>query len=139
MTQTKPKGIWEPNQWPAENSVEDSNVATMALKGYVTEFNIIEHDVGLFYVTLRFNWRPDLVHLSTRRNKTEPRLFKDLTRLIAHIKEKYPQIRTINLLLNRRVQKQAKENPGRRADDAKPALKTPRTQQTTSKKTTRKR
>lgn len=102
MNQQKIKSFWPPDQWLPENSVEDAEIALMAKKRAITTFNIIEHEEDNFYVTLYFNWRPELIHLATRRIKTEPRMFKSLDRLIAHVKNKYPVIREINLVLNRR-------------------------------------
>lgn len=102
MNQQKIKSIWALDQWLPENSVEDAEIALMAKKRAITTFNIIEQGEDNFYVTLHFNWRPELIHLATRRIKTEPRMFKSLDRLIAHIKSKYPVIREINLVLNRR-------------------------------------
>lgn len=88
------------NQWLSENSVDDAEIALMAKKSAVKTFNIIEHEEsGLYYVTLYYTWRAELIHLSTRRVKTEPKMWKSLDRLIAHIKMKFPSIRKINLLL----------------------------------------
>lgn len=102
MNQAKRKGNWLVGQWLAENSVEDSDVALMAKKNAIKEFNITEHEASTFYVTILCTWRPELLHLSTRRVKTEPRMFKNLDRLTTHIKEQYPTIRQIHVTLNRR-------------------------------------
>lgn len=87
------------NEWLEENSVVDADVALMSKKGVITEFNIIEHAQGGFYITMRLNWRPELIHLATRRIRTEPRLFMDLGRLVKHIREEYPLICETKLFL----------------------------------------
>ena len=101
MTQAK-KGIWRKGQWPIQNGVEDHDVALMARKDAITQFNILEHESKTFYVTLTCAWRTDLLYLTTQREPEEPKLFKDLDRLAAHIKNEYPTIRNIALILNRR-------------------------------------
>ena len=46
-----------------------------------------------FYVIARFIWAKDKDwYLTTRRNRTEPRLYKDLTRLSKNMKEIFPSI-----------------------------------------------
>lgn len=87
-------------QWLPENSVADSEIELMSQKGAVRAFHIVEHEAEeLYYVTLFYTWRAELLHLSTRRVKTEPKMWKSLDRLIAHIKAKFPRIRRISLTL----------------------------------------
>lgn len=87
-------------QWLPENSVADSEIELMSQKGAVRAFHIVEHEAEeLYYVTLFYTWRAELLHLSTRRVKTEPKMWKSLDRLIAHIKAKFPRIRRISLML----------------------------------------
>jgi hypothetical protein len=88
------------SNWDPENSIVDSEVATMARKGLISEFNIIEFQNEVFYVTLKVNhWRDGILHLATRRVRSQPRTFKNLGRLVNHIREKYKTITKINLTL----------------------------------------
>lgn len=87
-------------QWLPENSVSDSEIEVMSQKGAVKAFHIREHEVeDLYYVTVFYTWRAELLHLSTRRVKTEPKMWKSLDRLIAHIKVKFPKIKRFSVTL----------------------------------------
>lgn len=88
------------SNWQPENSIVDAEVAVMAKKDAISEFNIIEHETDVFYVTMRLHhWRDGILHLATRRVREEPRMFMNLGRLVNHIREKYGTITEIKLML----------------------------------------
>ena len=101
---TKPNGLWEEGQWLAEFAVQDSDVVALAKNDLIESFNIIEHQKHHFYVTLELKggFGGQIRHLATHRVRTEPRQFKNLTRLVEHIREHYGTIRRISLTIERR-------------------------------------
>jgi hypothetical protein len=130
QTQAESGGALEAQEWLPENSIVDPELALMAQKGVITEFNIIEDVRGGFYITLRVTWRPELLHLATRRERDEPRMFMNLDRLVKHIREKYSGIEATRLVLlpedkKRPVAKKAAKKVAKKAVPAKkPSAKT---------------
>lgn len=106
IKQTKPKGLWDEGMWPTELAVSDSDVATMANNEMIEAFNVIQHTKDHWYVTieLKGGFGGKQRHLTTFRTKTEPRQFKNLTRLVDHIKKKYRSVRKVNLYIQRRAE-----------------------------------
>lgn len=122
---TKPKGLWEEGQWPADLAVQDSDVVALAKNDMIESFRIIELQKHHFYVTLELKggFGGRIRHLATHRVRTEPRLFKNLARLVEHIRDHYETIREIALTIDRRKTQADKTktkeaaSPQRRATD----------------------
>ncbi|QNP47830.1 hypothetical protein [Diaphorobacter aerolatus] len=65
----------------------------------MTKITIAETSEG-FYLIVRLKWADQKDwYLCTRRDRTQPRLFKDLNRLNEHLKEAYPT-ESLELLRN---------------------------------------
>ena len=74
-------------------------LALAVRKNAVREFHIEQTAPGTWCVRVRLNWREEDLYLVTRRNRTQPRLFKDFDRLLQHIEEEYSKIIDIQLHL----------------------------------------
>ena len=111
--------------WLPENSIVDPDVALMARKGVITEFNIIEQQESVFYVTMRLNWRPDVMHLATRRERDKPRTFMHLGRLVKHIRENYQGVVETNLILSPQTPEAPKKPTKKPAAATKKSSKKP--------------
>lgn len=86
-------------EWNPDFSIFDPDVVLNAKEGAITEFNINEDADGNYYVTLKLNWRTGLLYLATRREKSTPRLFVNLGKLVGHIRENYKGVKEIKLCL----------------------------------------
>lgn len=84
-------------KWQPEHSITDPDLVLMAQQGAIIEFNIMEHPAGGFYITVRLNWRKELLHLATRRQRDQPKIFMNLERLVTHIRENYVGVNEIKL------------------------------------------
>ncbi len=71
------------------NSILESDLELAAQQQTIEKLKVIETPEG-FYVIAQFLWAEGKEwYLTTRRKRTEPRLFKDLKRLNDHLKA-YP-------------------------------------------------
>ncbi len=84
--------------WHQDNTITEVDLARQAKLGAVTEMTIEQAAHG-YQVVVRLSWHPERVALRTRRSTTEPRMFKSLERLVAHIRERYPTIRQVKIEL----------------------------------------
>lgn len=84
--------------WHQDNTITEVELARQAKLGAVTEMTVVQTAAG-YQVLLRLKWHPDRVALRTRRSITEPRVFKSLERLVAHIRERYPSVRQVQIEL----------------------------------------
>lgn len=84
--------------WHQDNTITEVDLARQAKLGAVTEMTIEQATQG-YQVVVRLSWHPERVALRTRRSTTEPRMFKSLERLVAHIRERYPTIRQVKIEL----------------------------------------
>lgn len=84
--------------WHEDNTITEVDLARQAKLGAVTEMAIEQTAQG-YQVVVGLTWHPDRVALRTRRSTTEPRLFKSLERLVAHIRERYPSVRQVRIEL----------------------------------------
>lgn len=84
--------------WHQDNTITELELARQAKLGAVTEMTIEQIPAG-YQVLLRLKWHPDRVALRTRRTLDEPRVFKSLERLVAHIRERYPAVRQVQIEL----------------------------------------
>lgn len=75
----------------SEAIVADENLAIQSLR--------IEKHGEVYTVHIQLNWRKVEVVLVTQRNKTEPKTFKQLGRLIEFIEAKLPRIKTVQITL----------------------------------------
>jgi hypothetical protein len=95
-TKAKMKTKWDP-----QNSILDTHLPLQVKSRAVTELNIIDQGDHTYYVTLRLNWYPHLLHVSTVRERSSPRQFKHLDRLLQHIRTYYNYHNTIQLILHK--------------------------------------
>lgn len=84
--------------WHQDNTITEVDLARQAKLGAVAEMTIEQAAQG-YQVVVRLSWHPERVALRTRRSTTEPRMFKSLERLVAHIRERYPTIRQVRIEL----------------------------------------
>ena len=82
-----------------DNTITQPELHLAVRKNAVREFHIEQVAPGAFVVRVRLNWRPEDLYLVTRRNRAQPRCFKDFDRLLQQIEEKYPKIIDIHLHL----------------------------------------
>lgn len=71
----------------------------IAAKNHAIKSLRIVKDGADFYVSMHLNWRKDEVFLSTTRSQKEPRRFKHMGRLIEYIESHYPDVKTLELVL----------------------------------------
>lgn len=77
----------------AATSMLGSDLELAVHQQTLTKLVIAETAVG-FYVLARVIWAPDTDwYLTTRRDRTRPRLFRDLSRLNDLLRESYPTAR----------------------------------------------
>lgn len=95
--------------WLEENSYLENDFAIAAKKGAIKHISIIESDAG-YYLTLDVSWSKEPLFLATRRDRKNPRYFKDVDRLLEklrthvlnvpaitlHVSESPPKKRPIN-------------------------------------------
>lgn len=74
-----------------EATLADANLAIQALR--------IEKHGEVFTVYLDLNWRKSEVALVSVRDKTAPRTFKHLGRLVEFIEDRLPRVKSIQLSL----------------------------------------
>ncbi|MCL1635947.1 hypothetical protein M2650_15090 [Luteimonas sp. SX5] len=84
--------------WHEDNTITEVDLARQAKLGAVTEMSIVQTPQG-YQVVVGLKWHPERVVMRTRRSTTEPRLFKSLERLVAHIRERYPAVRQVRIEL----------------------------------------
>ena len=87
-----------PTRWHEDNTVTEVELARQAKLGAVTDMAIVQTAEG-YQVVVGLKWHPEPVAMRTRRSMTEPRLFKSLERLVAHIRERYPSMRQVRIEL----------------------------------------
>ncbi len=74
------------------NSILEGDLELAAKQQTIHKLIVMETPEG-FYVIAKFLWAKDKEwYLTTRRNRSEPRLYKDLIRLNNNMKEIYPTI-----------------------------------------------
>lgn len=84
--------------WNPDQAVTESD-AVIAAKNHAIKSLRIVKDGADFYVSMHLNWRKDEVFLSTTRSQKEPRRFKHMGRLIEYIESHYPDVKTLELVL----------------------------------------
>lgn len=72
------------------NSLLEDDLDLAVQQQSLTRITVAETEEG-FYLVVRLKWAAGKDwYLCTRRDRTQPRLFKDLNRLNEHLKEAYP-------------------------------------------------
>jgi hypothetical protein len=71
--------------WNAENSYLERDFIIAAKKGAIKLLTINEGKEG-YYITLSVSWSAEDLYVTTRRDRSQPRYFKDLDRLIKTIR-----------------------------------------------------
>lgn len=82
-----------------DNTLNSAELALAARKNAVREFHIDQTGPGTWCVRVRLNWREEDLHLVTRRDRTQPRCFKNFNRLLQFIEKRYPKVLDIHLHL----------------------------------------
>lgn len=73
-----------------ENSILENDLELAVLQGTLKSLKVMETPEG-FYVVVQLKWATNKDwYLTTRRERSEPRVFKDLKRLNDHLRESYP-------------------------------------------------
>lgn len=127
---TAPKDRTNMNRTPCSpaNSILEGDLELAVQQQTLKKLVVAETPEG-FYVVAQLKWAGNKEwYLTTRRERTKPRLFKDLKRLNDHLKEAYPTD-SVEILRNQEVPEQGEPTP--------PETAVPQTTKKT-KKTTKK-
>lgn len=127
---TAPKDRTNMNRTPCSpaNSILEGDLELAVQQQTLKKLVVAETPEG-FYVVAQLKWAGNKEwYLTTRRERTKPRLFKDLKRLNDHLKEAYPTD-SVEILRNQEVPEQGEPTP--------PETAVPQTKKKT-KKTTKK-
>lgn len=74
----------------AENSILETDLLLAVKQDTIRKLKIMETLDG-FYIMTELLWAEGKCwYLTTRRDRTAPKMFKDLTRLNKHLREEYP-------------------------------------------------
>jgi hypothetical protein len=74
--------------WNPENAIVETELAMAVKKKAVEEFSVIESKVG-FYISVKFTWREEELHLASRRDRSQPKYYTDAGRLFKYILTKF--------------------------------------------------
>lgn len=97
------------------NSVLEGDLELAVQQQTLTKLSIAETSEG-FYVVARLRWADDKDwYLTTRRERTRPRLFKDLSRLNDFLRESYPT-EAVELLRNQPLPEPGDSHPAMKRD-----------------------
>jgi hypothetical protein len=90
MTAPDDRMLMKPLPCSPANSILESDLELSVQQQTLDKMKVMETPEG-FYVTVKLLWAADKEwYLTTRRNRSEPRVFKDLRRLNDHLKAAYP-------------------------------------------------
>jgi len=89
------------SDWNPENAITESELEFAAKNGAIEKFNIFQNEDG-FYIVVRLNWRAEDLHVVTRRERSFPKIWVGISRLINHIQNKLPWITEIALHILRK-------------------------------------
>jgi hypothetical protein len=84
--------------WNPSYAITEPDLSVAARTEAVRQFHITQGPDG-FYVTVKVKGCDEIMHLATRRERASPKLFKDLDRLISHIRDTFPNVTQIRLHL----------------------------------------
>lgn len=92
-------------EWKMENSINEPDLEAIAKTNSIQGLRLVEVPEGfhVYATILTVTLAARELFLATRRNRDEPRLFKDISRLVAFIKQKYPRVKAVSLELNAAV------------------------------------
>ncbi len=82
--------------WLEENSYLENDFAVAAKKGAIKQINIIQAEEG-YYIALHVSWSKEPLFLATRRDRKNPRYFKDVDRLLEKLRLHVVNVPTITL------------------------------------------
>lgn len=98
--------------WHADNTITEVELVRQVKLGAVTEM-IIEQTQAGFAIIVRLKWHSEPVALRTRRDETDARLFKSLERLVDLIRDRFPAIEQVSLVLSPKPKKVVSKNRNR--------------------------
>ena len=79
-----------------DNTLIETELHLYARKGVIQDIHILETTEG-FVVIVHLTWRPEDLYLVTRRDRTQPRDFKDVRRLLELLRTHVPGITSVTL------------------------------------------
>jgi len=77
--------------WNPEQSITEQELQLVAKTGGVDEFTLRQLEDG-WIIEVKTARSQENMFLVTRRDRTRPRTFKNLTRMVDHIRGKYPKV-----------------------------------------------
>jgi hypothetical protein len=77
--------------WNPEQSITEQELQLVAKTGGIDEFTLRQLEDG-WIVEVKTARSHENMFLATRRDRTRPRTFKNLTRMVDHIRDRYPTI-----------------------------------------------
>lgn len=84
--------------WNKDFSISEAQAIDAAANGAVRWMKLIR-TAGGFYVQMALTWRHGKLHLVTQRDPTKPRVFKDMSRLLAYVEANFPKVRRLVTVL----------------------------------------
>ena len=85
-----------------ENSILEPDLEIAVSQQVLEKLHVMETPEG-FYIVVILKWSPKTMwYVTTRRERTKPKLFKDLNRLNEHLKKNYPTD-SIELIRNQKL------------------------------------
>lgn len=85
-------------KWNEDNSYLERDFVLATKKGIVESITIVESKEG-YYLTVKVSWSKEELYISTRRDRSQPRYFKDLDRLVDSLRENASGV-NVNLVLS---------------------------------------
>lgn len=105
------------DKWNHDNSITDTELTLAAKKGRVTKVTITEiKEAGGFYVTMRVKPEKEIILLTTRRVRDQPRVFMNLGRLVSYIRQKIAPLSEVRLCLSSNKEKEEISRKERKAN-----------------------
>ena len=86
------------DSWNPDDTITEAELVRQAKIGAINGMTIEQTSAG-YQVVVALKWHPRKVALRTRRGLTEPRIFKSLERLVDLIRERFPSVRELGIVL----------------------------------------
>lgn len=83
-------------EWDPEFAITENELSRADKLKTIAEFHVISTQDG-FYIMVQIGVRK--LHLATRRDLEQPKIFKSFDRLLTSIQEKFPGVRLLQLHL----------------------------------------
>ena len=82
----------------ASHAITELDAAAADAHGAIQSVRIVKNE-GLYTLHLQFSWRKDEVFMATVRERTTPKQYKSLDRLVEYIAKDLPSVRAVRLEL----------------------------------------